>query len=64
MERFIKIEIITDDIISKYCGKECTFLDDFYDTCQLFGDLSDEKDKDVYLRCKSCLEQEIKNDKY
>ncbi len=63
MERFVKIKIITDDIISKYCGKECRFLEDFYDTCQLFGvDLCGHEEKDVYFRCKSCLEQEIKDD--
>ena len=60
MERFVKIKIVSDDLISKYCGKECIFLEDFYDTCQLFRvELDGDDEKDVYFRCPSCLENEV-----
>jgi hypothetical protein len=63
MKKILKVEIEINDIIPRYCSKECRFLEDFYDSCQLFGiDLCGDEEKDVYFRCKSCLEQEIKDD--
>ena len=61
MKTFVKVEIEVDNVLPKYCGKECTFLEDFYDHCLLFKvDLCGDMDKDTHYRCKDCLEMEIK----
>lgn len=60
MERFLIIKIISDDTIPKYCGKDCSFLEDCIDFCNLFRiELCGDTDKDVYFRCESCLEKEM-----
>ncbi len=61
METFVKVKIEVNDTLPRYCSKECRFLEDFYDQCMLFKvDLCGDTDKDLYYRCKECLEQEWK----
>jgi len=61
MKTWVKVKIEVNDTLPRYCGKECTFLEDFYDHCMLFKeDLCGDMDKDLYYRCKECLDLEIK----
>jgi len=63
MEKFVKIKIEINDNFPKYCDNNCDFLEDFYSECLLFREeLCGDIIKDITIRCKRCLEFEVKDE--
>jgi len=61
MEKILKIKIICSDEDEKYCSEACHYLDDFFDTCKLFSaELCGDTDDEKYIRCSSCIVNEVK----